>query len=389
MTGQPSTDTFERTRTRLGELADLSLRLLPEMYDENTGLFSHKTWIEDGRYVNREPNLLYSTVSVMGILRQRRKSPDEVIPVGRALDALHSAAALNAPPNAVGNLLAACAEAEDPRAEVLVAQLADAADRGTLPFGGLGNALHGLACAAERFPNLRDRARRAADHCAERLLDAFIPSVDLFRMNIPGPKSPMSTLQAFLTSFAGQVYPLHGLTAYYRLTGDAPPEAMSRVADRIVEEQGPLGQWWWIYSTRSRDVLQGYPVYSVHQDGMAFIALAPFGELGLRPYDEALGLGLDWLYGANELGVSLVEEDPPLIPRCIQRKGSEADGIYGISRAGFARVIAGSLRPASVKDAKHESPDRLEVLRECRSYHLGWLLCAHALTERAVAGANG
>jgi hypothetical protein len=375
----------ERTRSRLNDLADLALQVLPEMYDETSGLFSHKTLIEDGRYVNRHPNILYSSVSLLGILRQKRVSPDSVVPVGRALDALHSAAALRWDPNVLGNLLAACAEAEDPRAEVLVAQLAERAERGSIGRSGLGNALHGLAYAAERFPQLRDRARPAADLCARELLDWFIPSVGLFRMNFPGPSRPMSTLQAFLTSFAGQVYPLHGLTAYYRFTGAPVPDHVRRVADRLVELQGPLGQWWWIYSTRKPELVQGYPVYSVHQDGMAFIALSPFGELGLPAYDEPLALGLDWLYGANELGVSLVEHDPPFIPRCIMRKGSDADGFYGISRAGFAGVLAGSLRPATQR-ATAADASRLEVLRECRSYHLGWVLCAHALTERAASG---
>lgn len=382
MTTSPST--AERMRMRLQDLADLSLKVLPEMYDDTSGLFSHKTLVEDGRYVNWQPNLLYSTVSLLGILRQRRASPDSIVPVGRSLDALHSAAPLRYDLNVLGNLMAACAEAEDPRAAVLVEQVADRAERGTLGLNGLGNTLHGLACVAERFPDLRDRARRAADVCARELLDFFIPSVDLFRMNFPGPRSPMGTLQAFITSFAGQVYPLHGLTAYYRFTGDPVPEQMIRVADRIVEEQGRLGQWWWIYSTRKREVIQGYPVYSVHQDGMAFIALSPFGELGQRPYDDALALGLDWLYGENELSVSLVDDGPPFIPRCIQRAGSDADGTYGLSRRGFAGVLAGQLRPPADGGGKQAAPSDLEVLRECRSYHLGWVLCAHALTERAA-----
>lgn len=371
----------EDTRSRLNEIADLSLKVLPEMYDEASGLFSHKTLVEGGRYVNKQPNILYSTVSLMGILRQRRTSPDSVVPIGRTLDALHAVAAVKPDPGVLGNLLCACALAEDPRAAGLVSRLAEAADSGTLAYEGMGNALHGLATAAERLPDVRDEARRAADKCARELLGCFSPGIDLFRMGSLSLHPRRSSLESQVTSFAAQIYPLFGLTAYYRFTGDRVPDALTRVADRLVDWQGPLGQWWWLYSSRVRRVVEGYPAYSVHQDGMAFIALAPFRDLGLTPYDDALGLGLNWLYGDNEVGVSLVEEDPPFIPRCIQRRGSDADGTFGLSRKGYAAVLAKSLRPNSIEDRTHADPAELEVLHECRSYHLGWALHAHELMD--------
>ena len=51
--------------------------------------------------------------------------------------------------------------------------------------------------------------------------------------------------------------------------------------------------------------------------------------------------------------------------------------MFGISRANLARVVARSLRPGA--DHTVAEPGALEVLHECRPYHLGWLLHAFAL----------
>jgi hypothetical protein len=107
------------------------------------------------------------------------------------------------------------------------------------------------------------------------------------------------------------------------------------------------------------------------------MALLPVEALGVGAYREPLALGLDWLSDRNELSTDLVRRDPPFIFRNIQRAGSDADAMFGISRGNLARVVARSLRPGA--DHTVADPDRLEVLRECRPYHLGWLLYAFAL----------
>jgi hypothetical protein len=197
-----------------------------------------------------------------------------------------------------------------------------------------------------------------------------------------------SLLEGRFASFASQVYPLHGLAALHRLTGKPLPSEALAVARRLVDCQGPQGQWWWLYSTQASRIVEGYPVYSVHQDGMAFLGLVEIERLGGGSFMAALELGLDWLGGANELGTSLVDGDPPLINRCIQRSGSDADGSYGLSSANYRGAVARSLVPAIGRDRVAAGPEGFEVLRECRSYHLGWLLYAHALIERAAAAGD-
>jgi hypothetical protein len=375
---------LERTESEMAELAELALDVLPAMRDERSGLFSHKTVVRDGTYVNREPNVLYSTVSLVGLLAQRRRPADSVLPLGAAMDSAHEAVERRGVPGEQANLVWASALAEDTRGEALLARLTKVEPQGR-PSGELGQVLHGLVTGADAFAAKRDLAMEAAAECAAELLRRFKPGADVFRASPHRLVPRRELVESRLTHFASQVYPLHGLAAFHLATGDDPPAAVGRVAERIVEAQGPLGQWWWLYSSRTRRVLEGYPVYSVHQDGMAFLGLMELEKLGVGSFAEPLGLGLEWLYGANELGVSLVERDPPIVNRCIQRAGSDADGAYGISRSNFTRTIARSFVPRAISDRTEAEPEQLEVLRECRSYHLGWLLYADSLVQEAVA----
>jgi hypothetical protein len=371
--GTPSTS----RRYDLPALAEIALPLLPRMLADGGDLFSHKTLLADGRYQNRGRNPLYSAMALAGLLSRSRVPSDAEVPVGRILDALHAVAA-DAHPGMLGNLLWVCGLAEDARGEEVVDRLEGSLHVERLDSAALGQVLKGLSAAVERFGQ-RNRIGDLAAACAAELLGRFSPSADLFRGQPRHATGIRSAVGQRVTSFAAQVYPLHGLAAHFQRTGVSAPAALARVADRLVEAQGPLGQWWWLYSTVDGTVLEGYPVYSVHQDGMAYMGLVPLEELGEGSYGKALDLGLDWLSQRNELSISLVDRDPPFICRNIQRAGSDADAAFGISRANYARVLARSLRPRTLADRVDADPGSLEPLRECRSYHIGWLLYADAL----------
>jgi hypothetical protein len=374
MGGSPAVD----LQGRFGDLVELSLEALPKMFDEETGIFCQKTVAEGDRLSNRGSNVFYSAMSTVGILRQSARPPESVFPLGKALDTLHGIAAAGAAPQVLANVVWALALAEDQRGAALARELAERDDLRGCESAALGHVIHGLAVAAEAYPEQSGRAIEACRRWAPELLARFSPQADLFGP-FRRPTGVRSALIHRLTSFAAQVYPLHGLASFYRVTGEAPSPVLRRVAARLVAAQGPLGQWWWLYSTKTRAVLEGYPVYSVHQDGMAFMALLPVEALGEGSYREPLGLGLDWLFGANELSTSeLVRRDPAAVFRNIQRVGSDADAMFGISGANLRRVIARSLRPGA--DHTHAEPAELEVLYESRPYHLGWLLHAYALS---------
>jgi hypothetical protein len=369
-----------RMSDRFADIAAVALDALPGMFDPGSRLFSHKTFCGDDGQVNQGSNVLYSAVSLVGLLSQGRRAPDQVLPIGEALDGVHTAVGRGGSAGELANLVWACTMADDRRGEQVLGRLAEVEPR-QRPSGELGQVLHGLAVGAGAYPRQRDRAMAAARACEAELLARFCPGGDVFRASPRRALPRRELLESRLTSFAAQVYPLHGLAAFHLATGTQPGDAIGRVAARIVEAQGPLGQWWWLYATRARKVLEGYPVYSVHQDGMAFLGLMELEKLGIDSFAEPLALGLEWLSGANELATDMVDRRPGLINRCIQRAGSDADGAYGISRANLLRVIGRSTLPAAIADHTEAELERLEVLRECRSYHLGWLLYADSLVQ--------
>lgn len=365
---------------RLDDLAELARQILPSMFDEATGLFSQKTLVDGDGYRNAGGvNPLYSAMALIGILRQPAVSPDEVVPVGRALDALHTVAGDGGRQDVVGNVLWASALAGDDRGRALARALADRLPVRRMGSVELAHALHGLVATGQTFPEEAARAREAAELCSAELLRRFSPRADLFHGGGFRPTGVRTARALGITSFAAQVYPLHALAALHRWTGEAPPEALRRVADKITGVQGPIGQWWWIYSPFTGTILEGYPVYAVHQDGMAFMGLAPLDGLGVGDYAGQLALGLDWLVRGGELSTDLVTRDPAFICRCIQRSGSDVDYTFGISRPNLRRVLVRQLRARSLDDQTAADPEELEVARECRSYELGWLLYAQAL----------
>jgi hypothetical protein len=364
--------------TRMRELADVALRALPLMFDEQLSLFSQKAVHAGDRLVNRGINPYYSAASMVGILSQSLASPDSVVPVGRALDALHDACAQASGGPLLASSLWAGALAGDRRAAGLVASLDRSLSVEGAESAALGQVIKGLVAGAETFAELRDPALDLAQRCAAELLGRHSAQAGIFRAMPHRVSGLRSLLGARITSFASQVYPLLGLASLYAFRGETPPPALRATADFLARSQGSLGQWWWLYAPSTAAVLEGYPVYSVHQDGMAFMGLVPVEGLGEGSYREALGLGVEWLE-RNELSTPLASDEPPFICRNIQRAGSDADAAFGIGRANLARVVARSLVPRPKGDRTEADRQTLEPLRECRSYHLGWLLYAHSL----------
>jgi hypothetical protein len=365
--------------SELESLVPVALRGMAQMHDERSGLFSHKAWVlPGGEVTNFGANALYTGACVVGLLSrpEGREEPYARI-TGQALRALlerHD----EPDPAVLGTTLWGCALAEREEAEQLADRLIDVVEPHRASSMQLGLAITGLAQWLRQGGKDRDRVAAAARGFAYELQQRFIPACDVYAATgrnrlawDPGVR--------LLTSFASQVYPVLGLCELAVATDTEPPSQIARVCDFLAESQGELGQWWWFYSTRDRKVIEGYPVYSMHQDAMAFMALLPATNLQLGDYRDPLARGIRWIRGANELGRSLVDPKAPLIYRAIQRPRGDADGFAGWSRrqriAVYASAAAGRRRPA---------PRSLEMLLECRSYHLGWLLLAAGLAGGAT-----
>ena len=97
--------------------------------------------------------------------------------------------------------------------------------------------------------------------------------------HVTGPGAPW--YRTHVGSFADQVYPLQALARLHASADDREALTVADgVADKICAAQGDSGQWWWHYDSRNGSVVEGYPVYSVHQHAMAPMALLDLAEAG-------------------------------------------------------------------------------------------------------------
>ena len=177
-------------------------------------------------------------------------------------------------------------------------------------------------------------------------------------------------LRGRIGSFADQVYPIYALSKFAQMYGatDALAGAKS-CGDGICRVQGPMGQWWWHYDASTGRVAERYPVYSVHQEGMAPMALYALEEASGLDYGEAIQRGLRWISGNNELACDL-REASGIVWRCIYH-GSKH------------RVYLDRLLSLLGSGVNQSSPGGKRIRFECRPYELGWLL--YALAGRQFA----
>jgi len=232
------------------------------------------------------------------------------------------------------------------------------------------------ALAARRIGNTEELARMAS----ERLLSGQGPS-GLFPHMLPASAS--GRLRAHVGCFADQVYPIQALARWSMAHSDqAALEAAGRCAARICELQGSSGQWWWHYHVRDGSVVEGYPVYSVHQHAMAPMALLELREAGGRDFLQAVSAGAGWLFRHPEVN------DPLVFPaqNVIWRKAGRREP-RKLVRAVSAATTA--IRPGLRVPGLNVMfpPSRIDF--ECRPYELGWLLYAWLSEGMVGPGPHG
>lgn len=179
--------------------------------------------------------------------------------------------------------------------------------------------------------------------------------------------------RAHVACFADQTYPLQALARLHASGGD--PEALAAAdacAARICALQGDGGQWWWHYDARTGGVIEGYPVYSVHQHAMAPTALFDLADAGGTDFTPAVHRGLAWMAAPPELpagGEPLIHDDLGVTWRKVYR-GDPRKAVRA-ARGLTTRAVPG-LRLAPLD--RMYRPAALD--RECRPYEFGWMLYA-------------
>jgi hypothetical protein len=266
----------------------------------------------------------------------------------------------------------AAAETEHPKLSDAVARV-DALDDEDRPQYTVEAAWVLSALAAAR-DTVDVEARFTA--ARNRLLRARIEGSPLFP-HATGP-GLVPWYRAHVSCFADQTYPLQAL-ARAHASGDrgGDPEALAAAeacAARICELQGEGGQWWWHYDARTGGVVEGYPVYSVHQHAMAPTALFDLADAGGTDFGAAIRKGLRWMTDVPELAGAQHRE-----PMILDELGATWRKVYRGDPKKAVRAARG-LSTRLAPSVRLQSLDRvyrpLSVDRECRPYEFGWMLHA-------------
>ncbi|WP_405143749.1 hypothetical protein OG589_39465 [Sphaerisporangium sp. NBC_01403] len=355
-------------------MVDLSVRGLPPGYANGEFVFTRRGRLgDDGRWtaVPEGRSVRYSAIVALGVATlpedgQRAALAGDTVAdlVGNLVKGLPD----------IGNLgdvaLIAWAAAEIAHPEL---------DRGLHRLAELEGALRtgdpvhtveaswALAAltAAHRVLGGASELEKRLEHAGQRLLTG-LGSDRLYRHVL----GPASWYRAHVGCFADQVYPLQALARLHAHTGDdAALRAAEQIAAGICAAQGPEGQWWWHYDARTGGVVEGYPVYSVHQLSMAPMALLDLADAGGTSYMKDIALGLHWMTARPEIDDELIIDDLDLTWRKAAR-----DDPKKIVRG--VRAVATAINQGSRIGVLDRIYPPLAVDRECRPYELGWLLYA-------------
>ena len=174
-----------------------------------------------------------------------------------------------------------------------------------------------------------------------------------------------------MSLFSTQIYWVYALAAYGRVFVDAEALRIAeRCADTLIRLRDPFGGWPWRYDAARGRVTERYPVYAVHQDAMAPMALHTLGDAVGRSFARTCRESLAWLR-ANELGLDMVNRERAVIYRAVRRR-------FPFNRA--AMSVGRNAARVGLRSPLAPQPWFLRLNATCRPYHLGWLL--HAWSRR-------
>jgi hypothetical protein len=303
----------------------------------------------------------YGAITALGLLQLPEPRQREILAGDTAQDLVGRLAKRLDETTNLGDVALLCwaaAEASHSELPHAVARLA-AVDRGDGPVDVVSAAWVVTALVAARgHADVEQHLAAARD----RLLsarDAVYPHV------VGGTRS---WYRSHVGSFADQVYPIQALARLHGSADDAQALAAAEAAaTAICRVQGRAGQWWWHYDSRTGEVVENYPVYSVHQHAMAPMALFDLAEAGGQRYLEPICRGLRWLARPAETTEDLVLDEPMITWRKVAR--SDRRKVVRGLRAASTRLRPG-MRLAALDQVFRPGL----VDHECRPYELGWLL---------------
>lgn len=354
-----------RSATTVTRLLEIAGQTLPHMYADGEFVFTLRGAREqDGTWRARPmgTSLRYGAITVLGLLRHSEAVQRSVLGGETAHDLITRLVKRLPGISNVGDAALVCwaaAEAEHEAMDLALQRLAELQEHRASAFVVESAWVVSALVAARRNADVEESLARARARLLSARSGRLYPHVF---------EGEVSWFRAHVGSFAAQVYPIQALARLHRSADDQQALASANsVAESICALQGRAGQWWWHYDARTGGVVEGYPVYTVHQHAMGPMALLDLAEAGGDDHLDSICLGLRWLDSRPESAETLILEDPPITWRKVARNDSRKL-VRGL-RAASTRIVPG-LRLAALDRI---FPPGL-VDHECRPYEFGWLL---------------
>lgn len=361
----------EETQTAVQRFVALAIRGLVPMFDRQKKLFCYSLKKTERGMVQEGLSPRYTMMTLLGLHRLEEAggiSPIEIMPV---LQALLANLDWVTDIGDLGVLQWTCALLAPERLadleghvdlETTLSRYPSAKRGVTMELAwfltGLSN--WALACP-DKQPRLKDLAFQTF-----ALLKKNRGEQGFFR-HLSRGASASGMIRGRIGSFADQVYPIYAMTRFSQAFQDESALQMALQCGRgLCGAQGSLGQWWWHYDSLSGGVLEGYPVFSVHQHAMGPMTLFSLGEATGCDFTPWIYRGLEWISSKNELGFNMEDDSAEVIWRCQYRTASQVKTYLKA-----ALNLGGAVKP-------YQAKNDLKVLFECRPYELGWLLYAFA-----------
>ena len=373
--------TQEAASIDVGQLCELALEGLAPMFNVGANLFCHRRKRTAAGMVCEGVSHRYTAMSLLGLIEAERagmRSPVPIEPVLKHL--LENLSWVDGVGN-MGLLLWLCAYSSPKNVRKLCSNLdlksslsrfSDAREGKTTEMAWF---LAGLAHAALAVPENRSTFESVAVQAYEEL--KHNQRMGGIFAHLAQRRTFMAAVRGHIGCFADQAYPIYALTRFAEAFENETALDMARgCAEAICRLQGPQGQWWWHYNSSTAEVFGRYPVFSVHQHGMAPMALFAVSDACGGDLVASVYKGLQWIGGANELGCDLRQPSDGIVWRGInqeQRYQALLTSALGIRQSDETSPIAA----------------RLKLNGECRPYEFGWLLYAFAQRRGTPAPSAG
>jgi hypothetical protein len=353
----------------------MALNGLEQMVDPESQIFCDRMVLHDGSFRMEGVSHRYAMMTLLGLDAAVKAGYTSPVSINQQLGILLKDLNWISTAGDAGLLIWTCAVIDPDSVDAIIEKLqlrtlvtgyGDARAGHTMELSWV---LAGLSHAVMARPATREHLRELANHVYGLIVRNQGAAGAVGHLHRSA--SVKGFLRGNIGSFADQVYPIYSFSKFSKAFGSE--DALNRAlacAMNICRVQGSYGEWWWHYEAASGRVIESYPVYSVHQHGMAPMALYAVADASGHDFSKNIERGLAWLE-KNELGVNMIDDRWNVAWRCIRRPVNHGRINSTARLMGFGRDLL-------------ETPDQLSVLHECRPYELGWLLYGLAPASPAV-----